>query len=271
MVKSERVVKGIYIIVILVSISICYIGIRLNADQEQYRKVEHAKTTIKDEAVKIKRLNKQINQFYQNDHEEFLAEPMVEEDLRTIERSILTLKTEAIDFGLENKSFSADTSEVTQGKKELMDKIEDIKNKRSIQKQLAALLIQAPTDWTADNAEAVIKENTTAEKISKIRNQVSKTDTQWGRSVITLLDEMDTQVTQYEEMKQSIDMMGQEGVLTSNATIENIILIFNQLPQIKNETLQKELSDKLDVIDKQLEKQAIGDSVNGQEEVPSSE
>lgn len=271
MVKSNWVVKGIYIMVILVSICICFLGIRSNTNQEQLRKVEHAKSTIKDEVIRVKRLNKKISQFYQNDQEEFLAEPIEKEELRGVERSIITLKTEAVDFGIESKDFSANTSEVTQGKKELMVKMEDIKNKRDIQNQVTELLVQAPTDWTAGNGEIVIKESATAEKISKIRNNISKTETQWSTAITTFLDEMDTQVKQYKDIKQSIDIMEQDGGLTSDATIENIILIFNQLPQIKNEALKKDLFDKLDIIDKKLEKQEIGDLASGQEEALSSE
>lgn len=264
-VKRNWVGKGIYIIVIFVSISICILGMASNANKEQQQKVEHAKSTIKDEAVKIQRLDKQISQFYQKDQSEFLVEPIEEDELKDIERNITILKTEALDFGLDRKVLSADTSEVTKGKKELVDKVEDVKNKKALQNQVTALLVQAPNDWTIANGEAVIKDSTTLEQISKIRTTASKSKTEWSKAITSLLDEMETQVKQYKTMKQSIDMMGQEGTLTSNATIENVILIFNQLSEIKNESLKKDLSDKLDIIDKQLNKQEILESVSDQE------
>lgn len=270
-IKSNRVGKGIYIIVILISISICLLGIRSNGKKEQQRKIEHIKSTLKDETVKINQLTKQISQFYQNDQEEFLADQIKEDELKDIQLNINTLKTEADDFGVEKKDFTADTSEVRQAKEELVAKIEDIKNKKNIQNQVTALLMQTPTNWAANNEEAIIKESTTAEKILKIRHSVSKAETQWNQAIISLLDEMDAQVKQYKDIEQSIDMMEQDGVLTSNATIENVILIFNQLPQIKNETLKKDLSDKLDVIDTLLEKEETTDSLEEQEEVLGSE
>lgn len=271
MVKSGWVGKIIYIIVILSSISICLIGIRSKANQEQQRKVEYAKSTIKSEAVKIKRLNKQIRQLYQNDQEEFLVEPIEKAKIKDIERDIIILKTEAVDFGLKSKDFLTDNSEVWQGKKELLLKIEEIKNKSGVQKRVSDLLVQAPTDWTTENLDVVIKENTTAEDIIKIRNDVSKMKDQWSEAITSVLDQMDVQVKQYNEIKQSIAEMNRDGVLTSEANMENFIFIFNQLSEIKNETLKKELSDQLDVIDKLLEKQAIDGSATEQDEVQPNE
>lgn len=267
--KNKWLGKGIYIGVIAVSVGICFLGIRSNANQEQKRKVEYAKTTIKSEAIKIQRLNNQLSQFYQVDNKEFLVEPLEREKLRDTERAIITLKTEAIDFDLENKDFSADTSEVAQGKKELLLQIEDIKNKSDIQKQVTELLVDAPTDWSSPNEVIVINEKTTMDQISMIRDNISKTKNLWSQSITTFLNEMDAQVKQYEDLKQAVDKMEKEGRLTDDASPDNFILLFDQLDQVKNESLKKDLSDKFDRIDELLKKQETVDSVKEEEVLPS--
>ncbi|MGM0218370.1 hypothetical protein [Enterococcus sp. AZ126] len=269
MAKNKWLGKGIYIGVIAVSIGICFLGIRSNANQEQKRKVEYAKTTIKNEAIKIQRLNNQISQFYQVDNKEFLVEPLEREKLRDTERAIITLKTEASDFDLENKDFSADTLEVAQGKKELLLQIEDIKNKSDIQKQVTELLVEAPTNWSSPNEVIVINEKTTMDQISMIRDNISKTKNLWSQSITTFLNEMDAQVKQYEDLKQAVDKMEKEGRLTDDASPDNFIHLFDQLDQVKNESLKKDLSDKFDRIDELLKKQETVDSVKEEEGLPS--
>ncbi|ALS01643.1 hypothetical protein ATZ33_09755 [Enterococcus silesiacus] len=269
---SNGIKKVIYIIVICGSIGVCFLGLQTKAKQEQQRKVEYATATIKNEAVKIKRLNKQILELYQNDQEEFLIEPIEVEKLNNIERDSITLRTEAADFGLENKDFSIDTSEVTEGKQLLLTKIDDIKNKRDIQKQVTALLVQAPSDWAAEPVDVVINEQASVEGVAQIRNEISETDSAWSKAIIALLNEMTTQAKAYTDLKQAINAMAEGETLTAEATLENIILVFNQLDQIKNEMLKKELSDRLDVIDKLLEKQLFGnEEINNQEEILPSE
>lgn len=267
--KNKSLGKGIYIGVIAVSIGICFLGIRSNANQEQKRKVEYAKTTIKSEAIKIQRLNNQISQFYQVDNKEFLVEPLEREKLRDTERAIITLKTEASDFDLENKDISADTSEVAQGKKELLLQIEDIKNKSDIQKQVTELLVDAPTNWSSPNEVIVINEKTTMDQISMIRDNIPETKNLWSQSITTFLNEMDAQVKQYEDLKQAVDKMEEEGRLTDDASLDNFILLFDQLDQVKNEALKKDLSDKFDRIDELLKKQETVDSVKEEEVLPS--
>lgn len=269
---SNGIKKVIYIIVICGSVGVCFLGLQTKASQEQQRKIEYAAATIKNEAIKIKRLNKQILELYQNDQEEFLIEPIEVEKLKNLERDSLTLSTEAADFGLENKDLSTDTSEVTEEKQLLLTKIDDIKNKRDIQKQVTALLVQAPIDWAAEPVDIVVNEQASVEGISQIRNEIAETESAWSKAMITFLDEMTTQVKEYTELKQRINGMIDGETLTGEATLENIILVFNQLDQIKNETLKKELSDRLDAIDKLLETQLFGNEVvDNQEEILPNE
>lgn len=268
---SKKTSKIIYIFVIVVSISICFLGIKTNAGEEHQRKIEYAKATIKNEEIKMNRLNKQIFQLYQNGQEEFLVEPIDDEKVRGIESDILTLKTEAIDFGLKDKDFSIDTSEMTEGKKELLAKIADIKNKKDLQKQVTALIIDTPTDWSADTIDVVINENASVQLVSQIQHEVSKSENDWNKAIISYLKEIESQIKQYTDLKQSITAMNQNGELTDQATVENFILIFNQLDLIKSEPLKKELSDELDVIDKLLENQATSEVVPDQESITPSE
>lgn len=268
---SKSVMKVIYLIVIISSIGICFLGLQSNANKEHQRKVEYAKTTIKNEAVKIQSLNKQILQFYQNDQEEFLVEPVDMEKLKEIEREIISLKTEAKDFDLKSNDFFADTVEVTQGKKEMTTKIKNLKNKKEIQEQITALLVHAPSDWTAQTIDIIINEQASVTAISKLRSKIADSENEWNNAIIAFLAEMDTQVKYYSDLKQEITAMSKDGVLSDSVTIDNFILIFNQLDQIKNETLKKELVDKMDVIDNLLEKQAMGEVIVNQEEILPSE
>lgn len=268
---SKSVMKVIYLIVIISSIGICFLGLQSNANKERQRKVEYAKTTIKNETVKIQRLNKQILQFYQNDQEEFLVEPVDMEKLKEMEREILSLKTEAKDFDLKSNDFSVDTVEVTQGKKEMTTKIKNLKNKKEIQEQITALLVHAPSDWTAQTIDIIINEQASVTAISKLRSKIADSENEWNNAIIAFLTEMDTQVKYYSDLKQEITAMSKDGVLSDSVTMDNFILIFNQLDQIKNETLKKELVDKMDVIDNLLEKQAMGEVIVNQEEILPSE
>lgn len=260
--KSGWVGKLICVLVILSSISICFLGMQSNTKQEQKRKVEYAKSTVENEAVKINQLNKAIGQLYQKNQDEFLIEPFDDEKLKDIERDATALKTEAADFGLKKTDFKTDTSEISQGKNNLLGEIETIKNKKNTQEEVAALLEQAPTDWETGSSSVSVNEKATAEGILQIRNKMNKTESQWSNSIIAYLDEMAAQVKQYHEIKQSIAEMLKDDVLTETATLDNFILVFNQVDQVKSEILKKELSSKLDIIDKLLETEANNDTIS---------
>ncbi|EOL49382.1 hypothetical protein [Enterococcus caccae] len=267
----DKAKRFIYIIVIIGSISVCILGIRSNINKEYQRKVDYAKSTIKSESAKIKRLDKQVKQLYREDQEDFLMEPIDEEKLKSIERDIRTLKKEAVDFGLKDEDFSSNFVEVIQGEKELSTKIEDFNRKRTIQKQISELLVKAPVDWTANSPNIVINETASTATISQIRNEVSKSENNWTKAMSALLDEMDTQVKQYTELRRTIEAMIQDGALTSSMTVETFFLAISQLELVKNETLRQELANQLDIIDSLLKKQALGEVVTNQEEVLPSE
>lgn len=127
---------------------------------------------------------------------------------------------------------------------------------------MAALLEQAPTDWETGSSSVSVNEKATAEGILQIRNKMNKTESQWSNSITAYLDEMAAQVKQYHEIKQSIAEMLKDDVLTDAATLDNFILVFNQVDQVKSEILKKELSSKLDIIDKLLETEANNDTIS---------
>ncbi|OJG73277.1 hypothetical protein RV12_GL000684 [Enterococcus quebecensis] len=262
-----------YLIVIGCSIGICFLGLRLNVSQQHQRKIEYAEETVRNEAVKIKQLNNQVRTLYQNDQEEFLIHPLEESSIVEVEEQIESLKSKAEDFGLKSKDFSMDTSDVVKSKQELVNKINQIKNKSSIQNQIAALLVDAPSDWATTADTVVINEKVTLQKIERMRSEITGNTGVWHNAITIILNEMDNQVKQYNELKQSIERMIDGESLTNDATIENFILSFNQLELIKNTILRKELTDKLELIDKRLESHSAGIVPNGLQEeiVPSSQ
>ncbi|MEI5993374.1 hypothetical protein [Candidatus Enterococcus mansonii] len=261
MIKSGLVDRGslkivIYLIVIICSITVCFLGIKINAKQKHQRKIEYAEATIKNETGKIKQLNEQVRNLYQDQQEEFLIQPLEDSLIIEIERSVIALKSKAEDFGLKKKEFSVDTSETAQNKDKLILKLKDVKVKKKIQNQVTDLLVQEPADWKVNADAVVMNEHATDEKVLKIRNKISGHTSVWHDAIIAFLNEIDAQIKQYSESKQSIDAMIDGEKLTSNANAENFILTFNQVALIKNEGLRKSLVDKLDFIDKQLENPA---------------
>lgn len=264
--NSSNVKKVIYLAVIVGSVGICFVGIDSSANQRQQRKIEYAKATIENEAVKIKRLDTKIIHFYQDGQEEFLIDPIDMSSVEAVEKDIASLKTTASDFGLKDEDFSIDNSEVSKEKKILVDKISDIKNKQAIQEEISALLVQSPTKWTKENLDIVISEDTTLEKITSISGKVAKSEKPWNVSMMALLKEIEMQVTQYNALKQSIDAMIAGEELTTDANLENFVSSYNQLELIKNETLRNRLNSKLETIDQLLNEQAMN-----QEEIPSEE
>lgn len=264
--NSSNVKKVIYLVVIVGSVGICFVGIDSSANQRQQRKIEYAKATIENEAVKIKRLDTKIIHFYQDGQEEFLIDPIDMSSVEAVEKDIASLKTTASDFGLKDEDFWIDNSEVSKEKKALVDKISDIKNKQAIQGEISALLVQSPTKWTKENLDIVISEDTTLEKITSISGKITKSEKSWNVSMMALLKEIEMQVTQYNALKQSIDAMIVGEELTTEANLENFISSYNQLELIKNETLRNRLNSKLETIDQLLNEQAIN-----QEEMPSEE
>ncbi|MDA9471847.1 hypothetical protein [Enterococcus sp. 5H] len=264
--NSSNVKKVIYLAVIVGSVGICFVGIDSSANQRQQRKIEYAKATIENEAVKIKRLDTKIIHFYQDGQEEFLIDPIDMSSVEAVEKDIASLKTTASDFGLKDEDFSIDNSEVSKEKKALVDKISDIKNKQAIQGEISALLVQSPTKWTKENLDIVISEDTTLEKITSISGKITKSEKSWNVSMMALLKEIEMQVTQYNALKQSIDAMIVGEELTTEANLENFISSYNQLELIKNETLRNRLNSKLETIDQLLNEQAMN-----HEEIPSEE
>ncbi|EOI00169.1 hypothetical protein UAW_00183 [Enterococcus haemoperoxidus ATCC BAA-382] len=253
LVNRDRVKIIIYLIVISCSIGICLLGIRINAKQQHQRKIEYAEATVENEAVKIKQLNKQVRQFYRNDEQEFLTDSIKESSIKEVEGQIAAVKYEAEDFGLNSKEFSTGHTEIGQRKIELTNSIKNVRKKYTIQNEITKLLVQGPTDWSVKDETLVISEEATAEKITRIREKLSGNTGAWHDAITLLLDEIDTQVTQYSELEKSINLMREGEELTSNANSENYILNYNQLELIKNETLRNRLSDKLDIIGKLLD------------------
>lgn len=263
---GNEVKKVIYIIIIFGSISVCFLGIRSNVSQAHQRKIDYAATTIKSESVKIKYLNNELSQFYQKDQSEFLVEPVDEEKLKKLEQAIDILKTDARDFGLKPEDFFGDATGVHQGKTELVQKLENIKDKLDIQKQISPLLFQTPVDWSAGTSEIIIKETASESDILQVRNKVSTSEDRWSTAMVGILNELLVQVKHYTELKQSIDEMSEGELLTSMGTLDNLLLNLSELDQIKNETMRKELSDQLDEVDQLLEKQMLGEEINEQVE-----
>lgn len=275
MIKSGLVDRGkfnvvLYLIVISCSIGICFLGIRLNARQQHQRKIEHAEATIKNEAAKINQLNEQVRQLYQGDQEEFLTDPLEESSIKEVEGHIVALKSKAEDFGLKSKDFSVNTSDVVQRKAELASKIQEIKNKSTIQNQVTDLLVQDSADFGVVNAATVvINKEATADKILRIQEEIFGNTSTWHNVITAILAEMSAQVKQYNELKQSIDLMIDGEELTNNANTENLIRNFNQLELIKNDTLRKGLTDKLELIDRLIQNHSVSAVPNvSEEEVP---
>lgn len=174
-----------------------------------------------------------------------------------MEKEINALKTTALDFGLNEDEFSVVNSEVVKEKKRLILRINETKTKKKIQEKIVSLLDQAPADWSVIDSEVIINEKTTLENIMSIKKEISGTTGTWSSSIDVFLKEMETQVTQYNTLNQSIDSLVEGETLSSNASMESFIACYNQLELIKNETLRKMLTEKLDVVDQLLNNQAI--------------
>lgn len=253
---SKGIKKVIFAVVIVTSVSICFIGIKTNAAQQHQRRLEYAEATIKNETKKINNLDREVRQFYQNNQEEFLTEPTDAAKVKAIEKEIIALKTTSADFGLADKDFSINNSTVVEEKKRLVDKIMDVKNKLAVQEQIADLLVEKPNEWNGQDVTIVIDAKTTAEEIMSIRNKISQTQNSWDNRMNTILHEMDAQVKQYNDLSQTISIMTNDGILANNVSMDSVITSYNQVAQVKNETLKKELSDKLAVVDELLKNQS---------------
>jgi glutathionyl-hydroquinone reductase len=263
---NMNIVKVVgFLIVVAGALFVCLYGMNFNAKEEEQRKIEYAEATLKSETAKIQQLNVQVSGFYKDETEEFLISQIEEDQIKQLESKINQLKIEASDFGLEAAQFSVDISEVSKEKEELVFKITDIKEKYMIQNQLTKMLLQAPQTWEVSSETAVINKEASADKLLKIQNDVLKKGGSWGTAMAAYITEMDAQVKLYTEIKQGINKMLAGDSLTSEATVENLIYRVEQLPQVKNEQLRKELSDQLDVIEELLNAQALGEEAPAEE------
>ncbi len=241
------------------SLLICFLGVSMNAEQRRQQKIDYAEITIRNETEKITFLDKQLSKLYKDETEEFLTESIEEVQIKQLERKINQLKTEASDFGLKSEHLPLDISQLSKDKQVLLSKVADIKTKYTIQQQLQEMLVQAPENWDSTSDTVIINENATVENLLKLHNDVVQFNSLWSNSISAFLNEMNVQVKLYNEIEQGIDKMIDGQALTSEATLETFIHHFNLVTQVKNTTLRKGLSERLEQIDQLMNAQIVGE------------
>lgn len=241
------------------SLLICFLGISMNAGQRQQQKIEYAEITIRNETEKIKFLDKLVGELYKDETEEFLVNPIEELQIKQLETKVNQLKTEAADFGLKSNHLPLDISQIAEDKQKLASKLADIRTKYTIQQQVQEMLVQAPENWEATGEAVIINEKATAENLLKLHNVVVQFNSVWSNGISVYLNEMDAQVNLYNEIQQGIAKMIDGQNLTSEATLEAFIHQFNQVSQVKNTTLRKRLSERLEQVDQLMNAQIIGE------------
>lgn len=255
----------ISIIIIIVSISICILGLNYQKKQGAKDKLANAASTFAEQMTSMENRQQQINEYYLDDTHEFIKPDIDSNELETLLNSVTTVKTTPDDFDLKKRDFPKalleKSEKLTAMKTDSINKLNDLLVKQESQSKIAALFMQAPTNWQVDEGNNVINENLTLEQIEQIRPLIYKKQGEWRAAMDRFLADAQTQLTQYTTTKKSIEDLMDGEQLASSATLETYAALLEQVQGIKNEQLRTELLTKLEAVHALLAQEVLTEPV----------
>lgn len=255
----------ISIIIIIVSISICILGLNYQKKQGAKDKLANAASTFAEQMTSMENRQQQINEYYLEDTHEFIKPDIDPNELETLLNSVTTVKTTPDDFDLKKRDFSKalleKSEKLTSMKTDSINKLNDLLVKQESQAKIAALFMQAPTNWQVDEGNNVINENVTLEQIEQIRPLIYKKQGEWRAAMDRFLTDAQTQLTQYTTAKKSIEDLMDGEQLAPSATLETYAALLEQVQGIKNEQLRTELLTKLEAVHALLAQEVLAEPV----------
>ena len=255
----------ISIIIIIVSISICILGLNYQKKQGAKDKLANAASTFTEQMTSMESRQQQINEYYLDDTHEFIKPDIDSNELETLLNSVTTVKTTPDDFDLKKRDFPKalleKSEKLTAMKTDSINKLNDLLVKQGSQSKIAALFMQAPTNWQVDEGNNVINENLTLEQIEQIRPLIYKKQGEWRTAMDRFLADAQTQLTQYTTTKKSIEDLMDGEQLASSATLETYAALLEQVQGIKNEQLRTELLTKLEAVHALLAQEVLTEPV----------
>lgn len=255
----------ISIIIIIISISICIFGLNYQKRQGAKDKLANAASTFTEQIESMENKQQQINEYYLDDTHEFIKSDIDSNELETLLNSVIIVKTTPDDFDLKKRDFSKalleESEKLTSMKIDNSNKLNDLLVKQESQAKIAALFMQAPTNWQVDEGNNVINESLTLEQIEQIRPLIYKKQGEWRAAMDRFLTDAQTQLTQYTTAKKSIEDLMDGEQLAPSATLETYAALLEQVQGIKNEKLRAELATKLEAIYALLAEEVVPESV----------
>lgn len=222
---------------------------------------------IENEKVKIKQLSEEIFGIYQDSEQQFIKSSISETTILGISDRVINIKADAQAFNIETNELNTEISLLSKKKQDLTAEIQKIKEKKQIQDKISRLLTVAPTDWSVENS-VIIAQDATEETIQQVLEEVSsKEQSVWKSNMVAICNELILQVQYYNSLKDTIEKMKNDGVLSETATIDRVLVTYTQLLNIKNEVLKADLTTKLDEVYNQLQ----GDSNENSESLELNE
>ncbi|OEH82436.1 hypothetical protein BCR26_03100 [Enterococcus rivorum] len=238
---------GIASMIIVISIGICILGYKVSADKQKRQKIEYAEITLKSEKQKKDKLTTAVDGLFKDKQQVFLADDLKEETVSQVASTLLTLKTTAEDFGLEEADIDVDETLIKK-KEELTQKVTDAQRKYRLQVRINGLFTESINSWNSENLTHSIEETTTIGEINKVREEVGLYNDEWRKTMMLYLNSAQEQIEQYEQMKKAINEMLDGETLTEKANYDTYLVESNKLTLLKNEKMRQELSEKLSKI-----------------------
>ncbi|MBP2097209.1 hypothetical protein [Enterococcus rivorum] len=233
--------------IIVISIGICILGYKVSADKQKRQKIEYAEITLKSEKQKKDKLTTAVDGLFKDKQQVFLADDLKEETVSQVASTLLTLKTTAEDFGLEEADIDVDETLIKK-KEELTQKVTDAQRKYRLQVRINGLFTESINSWNSENLTHSIEETTTIGEINKVREEVGLYNDEWRKTMMLYLNSAQEQIEQYEQMKKAINEMLDGETLTEKANYDTYLVESNKLTLLKNEKMRQELSEKLSKI-----------------------
>ncbi|SNZ09899.1 hypothetical protein SAMN05421503_1408 [Terribacillus aidingensis] len=213
--------------------------------------VAEAKSDINADNKKLKELADTINNFELEGG--YLSEDLTEDNLIKIEESLKQIKDTYTDYELEKDELNDEIKIVSDSKKEVDDQFKRIQSKFESQK-LVNSLFSTKAIVSSIISDVAIADNVdfkTVENVSKSLGSV-KEDNDWYLSLEGLVKQADGQLIQIDTAKKAIDALYKVDNVKEDVTMKQYDEAKDEVDFVKNESVQKKLEDKLELVLKQV-------------------
>lgn len=226
----------------------------------------YAEKEIKRQLSEVDKIEGEILALYQDSGQQFLKETIDEATIAQLKNKVVQIKSEAQDFNIDESLYMNERSSLSENKSQLTAMIQQISDKASIQKTINEIVVTPVVDWSGEN-HIVMKEQVDTAVIQQLHQEVFACSSGlWKDKVLSIVNELVAQVDYYNSITKLIEETERK-LLLNNVTIDEVLVLYDQVSAVKNDSLRVRLSNRLDNVYNQLIGEVNSDEVEPLEEL----